>query len=150
MKRGIDFTGITTAFCCHDGNGNILLAKRSKNCRDEQGRWDIGAGSLEFGLSPEENLMKEVKEEYCVDVLEYTFLGFRSVKRKLSDGTPTHWISFDYLVRIDRKKVKNGEPESIDEIQWFTLDNLPEPLHSQLPSFLERHRKILSKTLSTK
>ena len=44
MQKGIDFIGITTVFFCHDGKGKFLMAKRSKNARDEHGRWDIGGG----------------------------------------------------------------------------------------------------------
>ena len=144
MKKGIDFTGITTVFCCHDGKGNILMHVRSKNCRDEQGNWDIGAGSLDYGLSPEENLKKEVKEEYGVDVLKFKLLGNRSIKRKLIDGTPTHWILFEYLVLVDRDKVKNAEPESIDKLDWFTLNKLPDPLHSQVSMFFEIYKEELA------
>jgi ADP-ribose pyrophosphatase YjhB (NUDIX family) len=141
MKKGVDFTGITTSFCCHDGKGNILMQKRSHKCRDEQGNWDIGSGSLEFGLSPEENMKKEIKEEYGVEPKKVTHIGTRSVKRKLSDGTQTHWVAFDYLVEVEREKVKNGEPESIDEIAWFTPDSLPNPLHSQMMKFLELYKE---------
>jgi 8-oxo-dGTP pyrophosphatase MutT (NUDIX family) len=64
MNIGVDFIGITTPFYCHDGNGNILMHKRSSNCRDEQGRWDAGSGKLEQSLSLEENVLQEVLEEY--------------------------------------------------------------------------------------
>lgn len=49
LKRGVDFIGVTVPFVIHDGKKNFLLQKRSKNCRDEQGRWDVGGGSMEFG-----------------------------------------------------------------------------------------------------
>ena len=49
LKRGVDYIGVTVNFLVHDGNGRILLQKRSKQCRDEQGRWDIGGGAVEFG-----------------------------------------------------------------------------------------------------
>ena len=59
LKKGVDFTGVAIVFICHDGNGNILMHKRSQNCRDEQGRWDIGGGSLEFGHLVEDTLKRE-------------------------------------------------------------------------------------------
>ena len=49
LKRGIDYIGVTVVFYCHDGAGRLLLHKRSVACRDEQGRWDVGGGSMEFG-----------------------------------------------------------------------------------------------------
>lgn len=143
LKKGIDFPGITTVFCCHDGKGNLLMCKRSENCRDEQGRWEFAGGSLEFGLSIKENLKKELMEEFGVKMLDCKYLGFREAFRKLDDGTKTHWISFDHLVLVDREKVIIGELESIDEIGWFNFDNLPSPFHSLLPAFVEKYRKII-------
>jgi ADP-ribose pyrophosphatase YjhB (NUDIX family) len=138
-KKGVEFTGVTIVFICHDGNGKILMAKRSKNCRDEQGNWDIGAGSLEFGHKIEDTLKREIKEEYCTDVLGHEFLGFRDVHRN-NNGINTHWISLDFKVHVDRKQTKIGEPEKIDEIGWFQKDQFPTPLHSQLPKFLEKYK----------
>ncbi len=142
MKKGVDYTGITVVYLCHDGKGNVVLSKRSKNCRDEHGRWDCGGGGLEFGDTVENTLKKEIKEEYCTDILECEFLGFRDIHRE-HEGVKTHWISIEFKVLVDKKKVKNGEPHKFDEVKWFSLKNLPSPLHSQLPKFLELYKKKL-------
>ncbi len=70
LKKGVDFIGITCVFYCHDGKGKLLLHKRSKNCRDEVGRWHVGGGSMEFGEDFEETVKREIKEEYCTDADE--------------------------------------------------------------------------------
>lgn len=142
MEKGVDFVGITVVFFCHDGNGNFLLNKRGNNCRDEQGCWDSGGGGLEFGDTVEETLSKEIKEEYCTDVLSYEFLGFRDIHRE-NNGKNTHWISLDFKVLVDKDKVGNGEPTKFDEIGWFKLDSLPSPLHSQLPYFISKYKDKL-------
>ena len=147
LIKGIDYIGVTVVFLCHDGKGNIVMAKRSKNARDEQGRWDIGGGGLDFGSSPEETLKKEILEEYCTDVLNFEFLGFRDAHRELNDR-PTHWIALDYLVLVDPYKVKIGEPHKFDDIGFYTLDNLPEPLHSQFPIFLNQYKDRLREILN--
>jgi 8-oxo-dGTP diphosphatase len=36
-----------------------------------------------------------------------------------------------HAVQVDPEKIKIGEPHKIDELGWFTSDNLPTPLHSQ-------------------
>jgi ADP-ribose pyrophosphatase YjhB (NUDIX family) len=74
LQRGVDFIGVTCSFVCHDGNGNILMHKRSKNCRDEHGNWDNGGGAHEFGASVEETVRREIKEEYGADVLELQYI----------------------------------------------------------------------------
>ena len=142
MKKGEDFTGVTVVYLCHDGKGNFLLNKRSVNCRDEHGTWDPGGGGLEFGDTVENTLRKEIAEEYSTDVLDFKFLGYRDIHRE-HNGKKTHWISLDFKVLVDREKAKNGEPHKFNEIGWFTLDNLPTPLHSQFPKFLENHKDLI-------
>jgi 8-oxo-dGTP diphosphatase len=142
MKKGVDYTGVTVVYFCHDGQGNFLFSKRSTNCRDEHGCWDEGGGSIEFDHTVEGTLRKEIKEEYCTDVLDYEFLGYSDVHRE-HEGTKTHWIALDFKVLIDREKVKNGEPHKFDEIGWFRLDKLPSPLHSQTPRRLGLYKDKL-------
>jgi 8-oxo-dGTP diphosphatase len=136
LKRGVDFIGVTCVFVCHDGKGRFLLHKRSKNCRDEQGRWDNGGGAHEFGDSLEDTVIREIKEEYGAEALNLQFIKVYDAHRKLDDGTPTHWLAVVYAVQVDPKQVKNNEPYKIDELGWFTLDNLPSPMHSQSPGNL--------------
>lgn len=147
MRKGEDYIGNTVVFFCHDGEGNVLLSKRSTACRDEHGTWDPGGGGIEFGDSVENTIRKEIAEEYCTDVLDFEFLGYRDVHRT-NEGRPTHWIALDFLVRVDRDKVQNGEPHKLEEIAWFTLDTLPEPLHSQFPNFLTLYKERLPKPVS--
>jgi 8-oxo-dGTP diphosphatase len=141
MQKGIDFIGVSIIYFCHDNNGNFVMAKRSAQARDEQGRWDIGGGGLEFLDTVENTLKKEIMEEYCTDVLDYEFLGFRDVHREF-EGKKTHWIALDFKVLVDPEKVQNGEPHKFTEIKWFTLRNLPaeSELHSQLPLFLKKYK----------
>ena len=142
MKQGLDYPGVTIVYFCHDGKGNFVMAKRSTNARDENGRWDIGAGGLEFGETVENTLKREIKEEYCTDVLDYEFLGFRDLHRR-HKGEKTHWIGLDFKVLVDTKKVKIGEPYKFDGISWFTLAKLPTKVHSQFPVFLKKYRDKL-------
>ena len=69
LKRGVDQIGVTVNFLVHDGNGRILLQKRSQQCRDEQGRWDIGGGAVEFGESLDDAVLRELREELNVTPL---------------------------------------------------------------------------------
>ena len=66
LKKGVDFIGVTCVFYCHDGKGNLLMHKRSSQCRDEHGRWDPGSGSMEHGETFLQTVRREIKEEYCV------------------------------------------------------------------------------------
>jgi 8-oxo-dGTP diphosphatase len=130
LKRGVGYIGVTVNFLIHDGKGNVLLQKRSQNCRDEQGRWDIGGGALEFGERLADAVKREVREELCTDPTKVDFLISYEVLRE-NNGIPTHWMAFAHSVQVDPKHVKIGEPNKIDEIGWFNSQNLPSPRHSQ-------------------
>jgi len=142
MIKGVDYIGVTVVYFCHNGQGNVLMAQRSVNARDEQGRWDIGGGGVEFGDSVEETLKKEIQEEYNANVLSFEFLGFRDVKRN-HEGKVTHWMALDFKVLVDPVGVKINEPHKFDDLKWFTLETLPDHVHSQFPLFLEKYRDKL-------
>lgn len=142
MEPGKDYVGIAVAYWCHDGDGKYLFNKRGANCRDEQGKWDCGAGKLEFGDSVENTLRKEIREEYDAEVLEYEFLGYHDVFKK-RDGAPVQWLTLVFRVRLDPTQAKNNEPHKFDAIGWFSLNEPPAPLHPQVERELVRYRERL-------
>ena len=140
LKKGVDFIGVTCVFLCHDGKGNFLMHKRSSNCRDEVGRWDTGSGSMEFGETPEEAVTREIEEEYCVKTKKLKFCGVRNALRMNGD-TKTHWIALLYVAEVNPKKVKIGEPDKMEELNWFRANKLPRPLHTAFSDQLRIIRK---------
>lgn len=130
FRKGIDYIGVTIAFIVHDGQGRILLQKRSSNTRDENGRWDIGGGAVEFGEASIDTVSREIQEELCVKPQNIRFLTTYDAFRKQND-LDTHWVALVYTAEVIPGEVKIGEPHKIDELGWFTSDNLPSPLHSQ-------------------
>ncbi len=144
MQKGIDFVGVAVTYFCHDGKGNFVLDKRGPNSRDEQGLWELGGGGLEVKDSVEETLRKEIKEEYGCDVISFEFLGFRDVFRSIND-IQTHWVTLDFKVLVDPKQVKNGEPNKLEDVRFFTFENIPDKdqCHSQLWHFLNKYRQKL-------
>lgn len=143
MKKAINYTGICIVYFCHDGKGNILMNQRSEKTRDEHGVWDIGGGSIHHGEYLEDAVKRELLEEYMTEPLEMEQLGYREVHRSLDSGEKTHWIAFDYKVLVDPDKVENGEPDKHIEVKWFKMGELPKPLHSQLPFFLDKYKSSL-------
>jgi ADP-ribose pyrophosphatase YjhB (NUDIX family) len=128
MQPGIDFVGISTPFYCNDGQGNFLLHKRSNKTRDDHGTWDTGGGKLDWGLLPAENVLKEVLEEYGCQGTIQEALAYYTIFREW-EGKKTHWLALPFFIKVNPHEVKNNEPEKIDEIGWFRLENFPEPLH---------------------
>lgn len=130
---------VSCVFVCHDGAGRILLARRSAGARDEPGAWDCGAGALEFGETFEQAVAREVAEEYATAALGVDLLGVRNVLRA---DPPSHWVAIVFAVRVDPAAARIGEPHKFDELGWFPLDDLPAPLHSQLPETLEIFTRV--------
>ena len=129
MEIGIDYVGITTPFYCHDGNGRLLMHKRSAQCRDEHHRWDSGSGKLETTLSLQQNVLQEILEEYgCTGEIQEQ-LPAHDIFRE-QDGVKTHWVAIPFIVKVNPDEVKNGEPHKIEEIGWFDIEHLPKPLHT--------------------
>ncbi len=129
MKAGVDYIGITTPFYCNDGKGRFLLHRRSDKCRDEKGTWDFGSGQLEFGETPEESALREAEEEYGIKGEIQEQLPAHSILRDQS-GVKTHWLAVPFFIKMDIKKAKITEPEKATAIGIFSLDDLPQPLHT--------------------
>lgn len=130
LRRGVDYIGVSASFVIHDGKGQVLLHRRGAGARDENGRWDVGGGAIEFQETLEEAVRREIMEEFCTEPLDIQFLTVYDAFRELN-GVKTHWIAVMHTVKVDPDKVKIGEPDKVDELGWFTSDNLPSPLHSQ-------------------
>lgn len=143
LIKGVDHVGVSVVFFCHDGKGKFIMAKRSNNARDEQGKWDIGAGGIEFGQTVEDTLKKEIREEYCTDVINAEFLGYRTVIRE-NNNKKSHWVTFDFKVLVNSVMVKNGEPHKFEALDWFTFETMPVEIHSQIPNFLNLYKSKLT------
>lgn len=142
MIKGIDYIGVAVAFYCHDGKGNYLFHKRSKECRDEHGAWDCGGGGLKFGEKLLDAVAREIGEEFGTIPKEIEFMGSDEVFRE-HEGQKTHWLDFKYRVLVDRNTVINNEPHKHEELGWYKLDNLPSPLHSQILHEINTYRTLL-------
>ena len=141
FKKGVDFIGVTCVFFCHDGKGKFLMHKRSENCRDEIGNWDIGGGSLEFGEEFEEGVIREIQEEYGVTPKKVKLVHIYNALRE-NKGKKTHWVCLLFTAQVNPKKAKIGEPEAMDDIGWVTPNNLPSPLHTNFLGTLKTLKKL--------
>lgn len=148
--KGVSFVGVATCFICYDYSGRIFMALRSSNARDEQGVWDIGGGGLDWGLTAKDNALKEIQEEYTAVPLKIEFLGYRDVFRVLPDGRSTHWLSLDFAAKLDPDHTKINEPEKFDDSGWFTLGELPRPLHSQMTRIFKKYEAKLEEIFNIK
>ena len=140
MKPGKDFIGIFVCGICHDGQGEVLYMQRSQKARDEQGKWNIGAGgTLELGEKLENCLIREVKEETNADILEKEYIGHREIFRE-KDGVTSHWIGHYFKVLVDRTQVTIVE-DVHDNLLWQSFHTMPEPMISKYDETYELFKK---------
>jgi len=139
---GIDYFGIAVNFCCIDGQGKVLLAKRSQNCRDEQGKWEFGSGQLEFGEQPSEGALREVHEEFsCNGKIIAQIPAYTLVREK--KGIKSSWLLIPFIIQVNPEEVSIGEPNAIDELKWVTFNSLPTPLHSAAGQSAKLYQEVL-------
>ena len=100
-----------------DGEGRILLAQRPEG-RSMAGLWEFPGGKIESGETPEEALIRELKEEIDIDI-------------SLADLTPLTFVSHDYgdfqlfmPVFICRRWHGVLLPKEAQAFEWVALANL--------------------------
>lgn len=97
---------------------NVLLSRRSMMSRGQPGKWENAGGEVDDGETPEEAIVREIKEELGVVfnikniLLEDNFPN--------SDGT---WHVILYSGNIDGEP-KAMIPEETSEIRWFKISQL--------------------------
>ena len=95
---------------------------------------------MESGETIREAVLREVKEEYgCQGEIQVALPAHDWITTIA--GKKAFWVSLGHIVKVNRDEVKNGDPHSIDEISWFKLDNLPQPLHPAVKYKLENFRE---------
>jgi len=136
---------IMVSTCCLvlNENGELWLMRRTAACRDEHERWGTCSGRLEEGWAADANMRRELLEELNVTPEKLEFIGYRDVFRMIGAGDP-HYVSLDFLARVRSEDVTIMEPEKHDQGEWFRLDSLPAPLHSDMLVWLAKYRQYLS------
>lgn len=100
-------------------NGEILLVKEKMD-----GKWTIPGGWCEIGLSPNENLIKEMKEETGLNVTIERLLAIFDKKCHPHPPQPLYVYKLVFFCTINGSKTLNPDYE-IADIGYFNMDNLP-------------------------
>ena len=101
-----------TTLCYIEQDGKYLLLHRTKKENDEnRDKWIGIGGKFEDGESPEECMLREVKEETGLDILDYRYRGIVTF---VSDRWPTEYM---HLFTADGF---SGELRDCDEgqLEW--------------------------------
>ena len=103
-----------------DGD-RVLLVKRAHE--PLKGEWSLPGGAVEVGESLEAALVREVREETCLDVTVGPVVEVLDrIGRDASDRVEYHFVIVDYLCRVAGGTATCGS--DAEEVQWAALDDL--------------------------
>ncbi len=120
-----------------NSRGEILLARRHRSKSHHPRKWGpAAAGTVEEGESYRDNLIKEAEEE----------LGLENIEPVLGPKTKTNneyrhftrWFTLVVDKGIDEFKIQEDE---VEEIKWFSPEELLKQLDAQPDEFLPTMKK---------
>ena len=103
---------------------NKILAGRRKNAHG-RGSWCFPGGHLEFGESWEECARREAEEETGVQIKNVRFF---TATNDFFKEEQKHYITIFMVADWESGEVELREPDKSEEWEWFSWDDLPEPL----------------------
>ncbi len=126
MKAGVDYIGVSAGAMMINEAGEIFLAKRSNNAKNEKGCWETPGGEVDFGETLEEAVKREMKEEYGVEIV---IMKQFPAENHLIPAENQHWVATTFLTKLKAGEMPRiKEPHKCEAIGWFALDKIPSPL----------------------
>jgi 8-oxo-dGTP diphosphatase len=128
------------------GEGKIMLEKRKNT--PGQGKWSVPGGLVELGESIERAVIREAKEETCLDVAEPRLVDVVDDVELDEEGKVRyHFVIIDYHV-----KIVGGEPKAASdagELRWVPFDEVESyDLTTSFRQFFRRNKRKLEKLSS--
>lgn len=121
MKRGIDYIGVGVGAIIINDEEKYLLAKRGKKAKNEKGKWEFPGGTIEFGDTLKETIIREIKEELDIEIDPQYQLP--SIDHLIPEEKQ-HWVTNAFISKIVKGKPKILEPEKCSEIGWFDMKEI--------------------------
>lgn len=134
MKK---YTGKTSTAIIPFAGNQILLIKRKT--RPFVGYWALPGGRMDPGETIEQTIVREVKEETGLDVAIVRVVG-EYVEKGVKDDIEYEYYPTCFIVKPVGGEIKKQESE-IQEIQLFSLNQLPKPLAFEHEEMIKDYMK---------
>jgi mutator protein MutT len=146
MKPGVDYIGVGVGALIFNEKGELFLMKRGRKAKNEVGRWEAPGGTVDFGETLEQAIVREMQEEFGIDIEVIEQLPATD---HLIPEENQHWVPTCFISKIKAGEIpKITEKEKCEDIGWFALDDLPQPLsvvtQLVLKTFLKKPNKKYS------
>jgi 8-oxo-dGTP diphosphatase len=142
MKRGLDYIGVGVGAIIVNDAGQVFLARRGPQAKNERGLWEFPGGSVEFGEKMADALRREMSEEYGIEIVVGELLD---VVDHILPDEGQHWVSPTFICHIQSGIPVIQEPGKCSQIGWFNPRAVPSDLTMITRLNLEHYvKKILS------
>ena len=120
-------------------HGKLLLEKRGNE--PAKGKWGIPGGVVELGESLEDAVVRETKEETCLDVEAPRLIDVvYQVDLDEEGKVKYHFVIVDYFVTVKGGQVKADS--DADELQWVALEEVENyNLTASFRRFFQKNKK---------
>ncbi len=122
MRRGVDYIGVGVGAVIVNRTGQLFLAQRGPQAKNERGLWEFPGGSVEFGERLTDALKREMREEYGIEIEIRDLLN---VADHILPDEGQHWVSPSYVCVITAGEPQINEPDKCTAIGWFEPEALP-------------------------
>jgi len=138
-RRALDVVQVVGAAVVRDGR--VLVAQRSGGPYD--GCWEFPGGKVEPGESDVSALVRELREELCVDVVPQAFVGEVLLDGVVAGGEPgastlrLFWarLSAGELVAREHAELRWVTAGELEDLDWIPADR---PLLAEVRALLAR------------
>lgn len=103
--------------------GKFLMGQRRGS--HGEGSWSIPGGHLEFGETPEETAVREVREETGLEIAR---VSFAAVTNDIFKEDNKHYITLWMVSDWESGEPVITEPDKYIDQQWVDFNSLPQPL----------------------
>lgn len=115
-------------------DNKVLLGKRKST--HGQGDWCFPGGHLEFGETWEDCAQRETLEETGLYIKN---IRFGTATNDIFTAVGKHYITIIMLANYNGGEVQLLEPEKCERWEWFSRNNLPQPLFLPIQNLLKQN-----------
>ena len=114
---------VVAAVALFDTDGRVLVAQRPEG-KSMAGLWEFPGGKLEQGETPEEALIRELREELAIETVESCLAPFTFASHAYNDF---HLLMPLYVCRKWDGKITPMEHQQIKWVEPMRLGDYPMP-----------------------